>query len=66
MSQTPESKLRANKRYHDKFESLSIRIPPDEKAAISEHAALIGESVVHFVRRAVKETMERDRQKEAE
>lgn len=63
MAQTPESKLRANKRYHEKFEALSIRIPPEEKAALSEHAAAIGESTVHFVRRAIKETIERDNQK---
>ena len=63
MARTPESKLRANKRYNEKFETLSIRILPEEKAAISEHAASIGESVVQFIRRATKETIERDKQK---
>ena len=63
MANTPESKLRANKRYHDKFELLAVRIPPEEKTAISEHAAASGESIVHFIRRAAKETIERDKQK---
>lgn len=57
-----EARIRATKKYHDKFERIQIRVSPEEKEAIETHAEEIGESVNSFVRRAVVETMERERQ----
>lgn len=56
-----ESQLRASKKYHAKFERVCIRISPEEKEAIEVYAAEIGESVNSFVRRAIVETMEREK-----
>ena len=61
---TTEAQLRANKKYHDKFERIQIRVSPEEKEAIEAHAEKIGESVNSFVRRAVVEAMEREEGKE--
>lgn len=60
MAQT-EAQLRASKKYHQKFDDLRIRVPAGEKQFIDAHAAEMGESTNSFVRRAIAETMERDK-----
>lgn len=57
---TSEAQLRANKKYHDKFHRLQIRITEDEKQRIDKHTATTGESVNAFVQRAIRETIEQD------
>lgn len=61
MAQT-EAQLRASKKYHEKFDDLRIRVPAGGKKIIEEHASSKGESVNAFVRRAIEEAMERDKQ----
>lgn len=61
-----EARLRANKKYHDKFDDLRIRVPAGEKEVIDAHAASMNESINSFVRRAIAEAMERDRNKRTE
>lgn len=58
-----ESKLKANKKYKDKFVYLQTRLSVEEREAIAEHAASRGESVNAFIRRAAAEAMERDKAK---
>ena len=60
MAQT-EAQLRASKKYHQKFDNLQIRVPQGEKEVIAAHAASRNESLNTFVRRAISETMERDK-----
>ncbi len=55
-----EARLRATKKYQDKFDRVQIRVTHEEKEALEKHAAAIGESVNSFVRRAIVEAMERD------
>ena len=55
-----DAQLKANKKYHDKFDDLRIRVPAGEKEIIDQHAKSMGESTNSFVRRAVAEAMERD------
>ena len=62
MAQT-EAQLRASKKYHQKFDDLRIRVPAGEKQIIDTHAEEMGESTNSFVRRAIAETMERDKLK---
>lgn len=57
-----EARIRATKKYHEKFERIQIRVSPEEKESIEAYVEEIGESVNSFVRRAVAETMERERQ----
>ena len=58
-----EAKAKANKKYHEKFDLVQIRVPAGEKEEISNFAASLGESLNSFVRRAIRETMERDKNK---
>lgn len=58
-----EAQLRASKKYHQKFDDLRIRVPLGQKAIIDEHAASMEESTNAFVRRAIAETMLRDKAK---
>ena len=56
-----EARLRATQKYHNKFERIQIRVTPEEKEAIESYAEEINESVNAFVRRAIAETMEREK-----
>lgn len=58
-----DAQQRANKKYREKFEYLQARLPAGEKAAVTSHAEAMGESLNSFIRRAIAETIERDREK---
>ena len=55
-----ESQIKANKKYHAKFERVFIRVSSEDKQAIEAHAQKHNESVNVFVQRAIRETMKRD------
>ena len=57
---TSESQLKANKKYHAKFERIVIRVSPAEKQEIEAHASKQDESVNVFVQRAIRQTMAQD------
>lgn len=57
-----EAQIRANKKYQQKFDKVQIRVPHEEKELIDAHAESMGESVNTFVRRAIFEAIERDRE----
>ena len=57
------AQLKANKKYDNKFDKVLIRVPLGEKELIIAHAEEQGESVNSFVRRAISETIERDKVK---
>lgn len=59
-----EARIRATKKYHDKFERIQIRVTPEEKESIEAYAEEIGESVNSFVRRAIALAMEQDQQEQ--
>ena len=51
----------ASKKYIEKsLEMISIRVPKGEPDIYKAHAKSMGESLAAFIRRAVKETIERD------
>ena len=58
-----ESQIKANKKYHAKFERIYIRIPMGEKEHIEAHAEKMNESVNSFVQRAIAQTIEQDNSK---
>ena len=58
-----ESRLKANKKYHEKFGNIQIRVPSGGKDAIIKHAESRGETLNGFVRRTINEAMERDKTK---
>ena len=59
-----EAQKRASKKYcEDKLERLNIRVPKGDKDKIQAHADARDESINGFVLRAIRETMERDKNK---
>lgn len=59
----PESKKQANRKYLAKFLELKIRVLPNERDEIQQHAMRMNESTTGFIKRAVRETMERGKDK---
>lgn len=55
-----EARKRANKKYNDKFAEVKIRMIPERKIFVQEHAAAMNESTTAFINRAINETIERD------
>lgn len=56
-----DAKLKANKKYRQKYEYLQARVTPEEKEAVVAHTETTQESLNDFMRRAFAETMERDK-----
>lgn len=51
---------KATNKYRSKYAMLQIRVEPEEKDRIVQHAKACGESINTFVTRAIKETMKKD------
>ncbi|MCI9362117.1 MAG: hypothetical protein HFG65_14465 [Hungatella sp.] len=63
----PERKLtqarrEANARYNSKFVEVKVRMTPEHRTEVQEHAASMDESATQFINRAINETIEHDRQ----
>ena len=56
-----EAQIRARRKYREKQEYLQARVSPEEKTAIVAHAEATGETLSDFIRRAITETMGRDK-----
>lgn len=57
-----EARKRANEKYNAKaYDRINIAIPKGEKEIIKAHAEKGGESMNGFIKRAIDETMERDK-----
>lgn len=46
-----------------KYDRVTTMLPKGEKDEVKAHAAAHGESVNEFIRRAIQETMERDKER---
>ena len=57
-----EAQKRAQRRYMANVATIQVRTTAEQKEAIQIHAKDRGESVNGFIQRAIRETMERDRQ----
>ena len=56
-----DAQKKASKKYiDDKLEMISIRVPKGESEIYKKHAQSCGESLTAFIRRALKETIEKD------
>lgn len=56
-----EAQKRATAKWRkEKTEEIRFRVPKGERTFINEHANRQGESTTAFIKRAIKETMERD------
>ncbi len=50
----------AHKRYMQKFVEVKVRMTPEKRTIVQEHAAGRGESATTFINRAIDEAMARD------
>ena len=55
-----ESQAKANKKYHDKFDDIKVRVPKGQRQVWQDYAESKGESLNSFICRAVYETIQRD------
>ena len=61
-----EARKRANKKYNDRFVELKVRVTPEKRSIIKEHAESMGESATAFINRAIDEAMARDQKTDPE
>lgn len=58
-----EAQKKAHKRYMQNYCEIKVRMTPNKRTLIQEHAKNVGESVSVFINRAIDETMENDKSK---
>lgn len=63
MPEKTEAQKRAQQRYMEKFTVARVRLTKDEHEQVKTHAQNQGESLSEFAKRAMFETMDRDRKK---
>ena len=61
-----EARKRANKKYNDRFVEIKVRVTPEKRSIIKEHAESMGESATAFINRAIDEAMARDQKTDPE
>ena len=55
-----EARARANKKYSEKFETIYLRVLPEQKDRLAAYAKANKESVNAFVLRAINAMMDKD------
>lgn len=53
-----EARTNANKRYHDKFDDIKVRVPKGKRELIQQFAAKHGQSVNFFINQAIDIAMQ--------
>ena len=61
-----EARKRANKKYNDRFVEIKVRVTPEKRSIIKDHAESMGESATAFINRAIDEAMTRDQKTDPE
>ena len=58
-----EARKKANKKWNDKQADVKVRMSPEKRTEVQQHANDMDESTNAFINRAIDETMERDKRK---
>ncbi len=58
-----EAQKRAHRKYMEKFVEIKVRVTPEKRTAIQEHAQTMGESATTFINRAIDHQISYDRDK---
>ena len=58
-----EAQARAHRKYIARFVEVKVRMEPEQRDVVKDHASVQGESLNAFINRAISETMERDNAK---
>ena len=57
-----QARKEANARYNSKFVEVKVRMTPERRTVVQEHASSMEESTTAFINRAIDETMARDQE----
>lgn len=60
MAEKTDAQKRAQKKYMENFCEVKVRMTPEKRTIIQNHAKACGESTTAFIKRAIDETMDRD------
>ena len=60
-----QARKEANARYNSKFVEVKVRMTPERRSVVQDHAASMGESATAFINRAIDETMTLDQEKKS-
>lgn len=63
MPEKTEAQKKAQKKYMEKFVEIKVRVTPEKRTAIQEHAQTMGESATTFINRAIDHQISYDRDK---
>lgn len=55
-----EAQKRAHRKYMEKFVEIKVRVTPEKRTAIQEHAQAMGESATTFINRAIDNQIAQD------
>ena len=58
-----EAQKRAHRKYMEKYVEIKVRVTPEKRTAIQEHAQTMGESATTFINRAIDNQISQDRDK---
>ena len=58
-----QARKEANARYNSKFVEVKVRMTPERRSEVQEHASNMNESATAFINRAIDETIARDLKK---
>ena len=58
-----EAQKRAHRKYMEKFVEIKVRVTPEKRTTIQEHAQAMGESATTFINRAIDHQIFQDRRK---
>ena len=61
MPEKTEAQKKAQKKYMEKFVEIKVRVTPEKRTAIQEHAQTMGESATTFINRAIDTQISQDR-----
>lgn len=64
MPEKTEAQKKAQKKYMEKFVEIKVRVTPEKRTAIQEHAQTMGESATTFINRAIDHQISQDRDKD--
>lgn len=56
-----DARARANKRYMENFVEIKVRMTPEKRTIVQDHAKAHGESTTAFINRAISNQMELDK-----
>lgn len=61
MAEISDAQKRAQRKYMEKFVEVKVRMTPEKRSAVQDHARSMGQSATEFINRAIDEAMERDK-----